>query len=123
MLLPPAEALPVAPVRAAARNPGRDLHEDQCSPFPGIQWKLHRAKSCVWTSGHGQGVVSRMDDDTRDLIVQLCTRVGTIMEDISAVALTISGMAANDRLAALEEIRKAAERISTLVEAVRLIMD
>jgi len=45
------------------------------------------------------------------------------MEDASLIALTISGLAANDRLAALEEIRKAAERISALVEAARLIMD
>ena len=64
-----------------------------------------------------------MEDDTRDLIVQLCTRVGMIMEDASVVALTIGGLASEDRQTALEEIRKAAERISALVEAARLMLD
>ena len=64
-----------------------------------------------------------MKDDTHDLTVQLCTKVGMIMEDASVIALTIGGLASEDRQAALEEIGKAAERISALVEAARLMLD
>ena len=64
-----------------------------------------------------------MEDDTHDLTVRLCTKVGIIMEDTSVVALTIGELASEDRQAALDEIRKAAERISTLVEAARLMLD
>lgn len=88
-----------------------------------VQWKLHCPKSCVWTSRYGQGVVSRMEDDTHDLIVQLCTRVGMIMEDASLSALTIS---ATDRSAmpdALAELESVAVRISTLVAAAKAVSD
>ena len=46
-----------------------------------------------------------MDKDTDDLIAQLCTRVGMIMEDSSVAALTVVGLTAEKRdgvIAALE---------------------
>jgi hypothetical protein len=50
------------------------------------------AKSWLWTWARYPGVVSTMDDDTLDLIVLLCTRVGIIMEDMSVIALTIRAL-------------------------------
>ena len=63
-----------------------------------------------------------MDKDISDLIVQLCTRVGIAMEDASVVALTVMGMEREERLAALIELDAAAERITVLVQAARVLM-
>ena len=38
-----------------------------------------------------------MDEDTTNLLVALCTRIGTIMEDASLEALTITGVAEEER--------------------------
>jgi len=58
-----------------------------------------------------------MDDDTLDLIVLLCTRVGIIMEDMSVIALTIRALDDEGRGAALAELRTAARNIELLVRA------
>lgn len=74
-------------------------------------------KSWVWTSASGHGVVPAMDDDTSDLIVQLCTRIGMIMEDVSPVALMIAGMNAAEREAALAELGRVIEQLGPLIDA------
>lgn len=66
-------------------------------------------------TGLGRGLA--MDDDTRDLIAQLCARIGMIMEDASAVALSISSMTDNERRAAIAEISDQAAGISALAGA------
>lgn len=58
-----------------------------------------------------------MDDDTRDLIAQLCARIWMIMEDASAVALSVPGISEVERDAAIVEISDAAARISALSAA------
>jgi len=63
-----------------------------------------------------------MDDDTRDLIAQLCTRIGMIMEDTSVVALTISGRMDDERRAEIDDIKLAARQISALIEAVGALL-
>lgn len=63
----------------------------------------------------GRGVA--MDDDTRDLIAQLCARIWMIMEDASAVALSVPGISEVERDAAIVEISDAAARISALSAA------
>ena len=86
-----------------------------------VQWKLHCAKSCVWTSLRSSGVVRIMDDDTAELIARVCTRVGIIMEDASVSALTIG---AKDRTAmpfVLAELELDAARISALVAAAKAL--
>lgn len=60
-----------------------------------------------------------MDDDTHDLIVQLCTRIVMIMEDTSVVALTIGGLADEARWAAIVELEAGAVRVSALVNAAK----
>ena len=62
----------------------------------------------------GRGVVP-MDNHTRDLIRQLCTRAGMIMEDASPIALA-SG--SEDRLPDLEA---AAADILALIRAARAL--
>jgi hypothetical protein len=62
-----------------------------------------------------------MDDDTADLVDALCTRIGTIMEDTSLVALTIGGTKGDQRHGAIANIEAASERIVALVRAVRAL--
>ena len=60
---------------------------------------------------------SRMDDDTLELIVQLCTRAGMAMEDASVIALSVAGPRDDANLErALEELRLAAEVIRTCID-------
>lgn len=56
-----------------------------------------------------------------ELIVQLCTRIGMIMEDTSVVALTIPDQADGERDAAISVLRDASDRISALVAAVNAL--
>lgn len=62
-----------------------------------------------------------MDDDTDELIAQICTRIGMIMEDASVVALTAGGLAGEERDAAIAVLANAAERITALVGAVKAL--
>jgi len=62
-----------------------------------------------------------MDDDTEDLVTQLCTRIGMIMEDTSVLALTVRGMDQVGRRAALWNIEQAAGRIHALVAAAKAL--
>ena len=103
LLLPPPEALPVVPVRAAARYPDRDSHEDQCLLFPGSPMETAPREKLRLDFGGRSGRGREMDDDNSDLIAQLCTRIGMTMEDASVVALTVAGMHRDERRAALVE--------------------
>ena len=62
-----------------------------------------------------------MDDDTEDLVIQLCTRIGMIMEDTSVLALTLPGMDPVGRRAALRKIEQAAGRIHALATAAKAL--
>ena len=62
-----------------------------------------------------------MDDDTDNLIAQLCTRIGMIMEDASPVAIGFGAMTAAERRAAVTEISVAAAQISAICEAVEVL--
>ena len=62
-----------------------------------------------------------MDDDTPDLIAQLCTRVGIIMEGASLVALTVTAMRKGERSEALSQLERDAEQISNLMRGVRAL--
>jgi len=63
-----------------------------------------------------------MDDDTDNLIAQLCTRIGMIMEDASPVAIGIGAITAAERRAAISEISVAAAQISAISEAVEALI-
>jgi hypothetical protein len=63
-----------------------------------------------------------MDDDTSDLVALRCTHAGMTMEDASVVALTVTGMEQDERLAALVELDAAAARITVLVRAARVLL-
>ena len=78
-------------------------------------------QSCGWTCRLFPGVVPAMEDDTSELIAQLCTRLGMIMEDASVVALTVGALAGVERDDAIEVLADAAVRIGALVGAVKAL--
>jgi len=63
-----------------------------------------------------------MEDDTEDLAIQLSTRIGMIMEDTSAAALTIRGLEPAERRAALMRIERASVQIHALLSAAKAML-
>ena len=86
-----------------------------------VEWNVAHSQSCVWTSWPHLGVVPVMDDETTEIVAQLCTRIGMIMEDTSSIALMIGGLSQEERLAAIAELDVAADKISALTNAVRAL--
>ena len=62
-----------------------------------------------------------MDDDMSDLIVQLCTTVGMIMEDASVDALMLSSHHRSSWQEALESISGAVATTTKLVHAAQAL--
>jgi hypothetical protein len=79
--------------------------------------KMAPGGSCVWTSGKGKSACRDsmaeppdLDDDTRALIEQLCTRAGMLMEDASVEALV--------RASSITGLKLKAERIGQTVQQI-----
>jgi hypothetical protein len=64
-----------------------------------------------------------MDDDTIELVAQLCTRIGMTMEDTSADALAIGAMDAAERADAIAKLETASNLIGSLTRAVTALVD
>lgn len=62
-----------------------------------------------------------MDENTVELIAQLCTRIGMIMEDASVVALTIGNIDGDGMQQVVADLQRAADNISRLVAAVKAL--
>jgi hypothetical protein len=58
-----------------------------------------------------------MDQDTRALIVQLCSHAGAMMEDASVPAVTAGGMAESELVLVLGNLRVQVQQIGTLLAA------
>lgn len=63
-----------------------------------------------------------MDDDTKDLIARLSTRIGMIMEDASVVALSGARGSAAEVTSSVARIEHASEQIAGLVQATRVLL-
>lgn len=62
-------------------------------------------------------------DETDDLVVQLCTRIGMIMEDASVAALSMARTPADHRASVIDELSRSGQRIANLAEAARALLD
>jgi hypothetical protein len=62
-----------------------------------------------------------MDAARLDLIIQLCTRIGMIMEDSSAIALTAGGGEECDLHNTLDHLERAAASIKALTDAASVL--
>lgn len=63
-----------------------------------------------------------MDEDVADLVRQLCTRAGMIMEDVSVVALTAETTNVASARKATAQLRAAADRIGALAKAAEALL-
>lgn len=64
-----------------------------------------------------------MDDIDRELICMLTTNVGMLMEDHSALALTMGSKSAEEQQAAMKELAVAAKTIAGLSSAAQSISE
>ncbi len=68
-----------------------------------------------------ESVFTHMDQETSDLITQISTRIGMIMEDASVIALTLGRVGSEARVAKVCEIADAAAKIHALTEAIKAL--
>jgi hypothetical protein len=64
-------------------------------------------------------VADAIDPDLIDLVIQLCTRIGMIMEDLSLIALDASRDGSGDRVA---EIVSAVRTLAALAQAAEVLL-
>ena len=62
-----------------------------------------------------------MDEEVANLIRQLCTRAGMIMEDVSARAICVGAPEADELAAVVSEIEVAAQDIGSIASAARAL--
>lgn len=62
-----------------------------------------------------------MDKETSDLIAQISTHVGMIMEDASVIALTLGRVGSEARVTKVCDIADAAAKIYALTEAIKAL--
>ena len=83
-------------------------------------------KSSVWTYRDSARVCGYMDDPTLhdpdlvDLVVQLCTRIGMIMEDVGPLALVASPEGLEDRV---HEIASAIRILVAVAHAAQVLLE
>ncbi len=58
-----------------------------------------------------------MDDDTADLVRQLCTRAGMIMEDASTIAILVGGKSPSELRYIVDELEIQSGRVVSIVAA------
>jgi len=63
-----------------------------------------------------------MDDDHGELLSLLCTRIGTIMEDASVIALTLGSQEPEVRQVQFEEVKRASASIAALAAAAEALI-
>ena len=123
MLLPPPRAPPITRSGLAAGHVGCESRQHQCSHCRRSRMECAAHKSCVWTSPRGESVVPAMDADTADLVDQICTRIGMMMEEASVIALTTRRLSNEQRVAAVAQLRTTTRIISALAEAAKMLIE
>ncbi len=86
-----------------------------------VEWNCSLATmlSLDFKNRTGRGV--GMDDETFDLIAQMCTRIGMIMEDASIVALTVNAISREERMGAIADLEAASSQIRALAKAAKAL--
>jgi hypothetical protein len=82
-----------------------------------VEWNVRdEGKKLVmdFCAASGRG---RVMEDDHDLLALLCTRIGTIMEDTSAIAITAAMMNSDERTRAIAQIADAVSRLGALTAA------
>jgi hypothetical protein len=66
--------------------------------------------------------LGQLEDATDQLVIQLCTQLGMIMEDVCGAALTIGGLGRDARAIVIEQLETASTQISALSQAVKALL-
>lgn len=96
--------------------PFRRTNTNACSVGE-VEWNVRNRLKKLRLDFRGVSRRGRVMDDTDELLAQLCTRIGIIMEDASAVAITSAVLTAEERTIAIFEVADAAARILALSNA------
>lgn len=64
-----------------------------------------------------------MDDNKRELMSLLCTKIGMLMKDYSTPALTVGNQSDGEQKVVVDELAEASTKISKLVAADQSIAD
>lgn len=62
-----------------------------------------------------------MDDETADLVRQLCTRAGMIMEDATTVVIFVGGKTPAELRSTVGELQILSDRVAAILAAARVI--
>ena len=82
-----------------------------------VEWKIPRSEKLDMDFLAVSGRYLPMDEDNAELIDLLCTRIGSIMEDASVIALTLGRLPAEERRARIEDLQHASARIAAMTAA------
>jgi hypothetical protein len=64
-----------------------------------------------------------MDQDTRELVVRLCSYAGAMMEDASVPAVTSGGVDENELASVIQHLNNQTSKICALLAAAAALMD
>lgn len=63
-----------------------------------------------------------MADDDHDLLALLCTRIGTLMEDASVIALTLACQERDRQMEEFRQLDQANRQITALINAAKELL-
>ena len=82
-----------------------------------VEWNVHALPKLDIDLSRRSPLRALMEDDTRELIIRLCNRIGIIMEDTSVIALGIRRADEGQLVIQLAQLGEAATRIKQLIDA------
>ena len=123
--MPPHHPEPCRSHRSGLRPPsaGRDHEHTHARTEYEVEWNLQLRSKLDMDWRALLPLCVAMDEDTRDLISRLGTRIGMIMEDTNVTALTLGRMELQELGPAIDTLVKAGARISIFVAALKELMD
>lgn len=92
-------------------------HNHQCLQRQRSRMECSQLKTKLRLDFRDRSRCGRVMDDTDELLAQLCTRIGIMMEDASAVAITSAVIEAEERMRAILDVADAVSRIAALSDA------
>lgn len=119
MLLPLPTARKVVLPGIAAPLGGLDSRRNHARCSGQVEWNMSAGSKLHLDFAGRSRLRQDVDDDIADLIAQLCTRAGMIMEDMSVLTLTMGSIPEANRALALTNLEIAAAQITALIGAAR----
>ncbi len=118
-----AAAPPQAPPGAlvgviSALSPALQVHGAPLAPVAAeVEWNVHTApKSCSWTASIRCGSSVRMNEEKREQVVALLTRIGMMAEDLNVIALGGAGAPAQELSRLIDEAQRRVSEMEMLSE-------